>query len=603
MADSRYDNFCVAIYTRAYEVNKMSDFSYLTDNFDIIARQVKVSKVYLETHRDMVIADEAVIGRAKEYLESRGVKVSGGITITVNERNHFETYCYTNPDHRRKLQEVVAYTARLFDEFILDDFFFTNCKCPSCIAAKGDRSWTDFRLELMTEAASELILGPARAANPYVKVTVKYPNWYERFQGRGFNLETQPTMFDYIYSGTETREPVTDSAHLQPYESYQIYRYFENIKPGGNMGGWVDPGGFVYLDRYVEQLWHTLFAKAPEITLFDFRGIQQPIRLDQRAPWQGGHTSFDFDATVTGYWQPDGAVSPDARLSLAAGSALDTADRFLGELGRPVGVACYKPFHSLGEAFLHDYLGMIGIPIDLHPAFPAEAQTVLLTESASFDRDIVTKIKGQLMDGKVVIITSGLLRALQGKGIEDLVEFQTSDRKVTASDFLMGRGHIYRSEQPVTVPQITYLTNDWELVSCSSGVTGTSLLSAGRYGNGWYYVLNVPDSYGDLYGLPQEVLSLIRRILTQDLYVRVDAPSQVMLFAYDNDAFIVHSLRPDATEVDLVVDHRFSGLRDLVSGEELALDVAVSDERGNQTAKRSCLLTLKPHSFRVFKAT
>jgi hypothetical protein len=41
----------------------------------------------------------------------------------------------------------------------------------------------------------------------------------------------------------------------------------------------------------------------------------------------------------------------------------------------------------------------------------------------------------------------------------------------------------------------------------------------------------------------------------------------------------------------------------LVSGEELALDVAVSDERGNQTAKRSCLLTLKPHSFRVFKAT
>jgi len=44
-----------------------------------------------------------------------------------------------------------------------------------------------------------------------------------------------------------------------------------------------------------KQLWLTLFAKAPEITLFDFRQLQRPIRATDRAEWQGSQTSFDFD--------------------------------------------------------------------------------------------------------------------------------------------------------------------------------------------------------------------------------------------------------------------------------------------------------------------
>ncbi len=87
----------------------------------------------------------------------------------------------------------------------------------------------------------------------------------------GSILEAEPKIFDGIYTGTETRDPVYTDQHLQQYESYLIYRYFENIKPGGNGGGWVDTGAMRYMDRYAEQLWLTMFAKAPEITLFDFR--------------------------------------------------------------------------------------------------------------------------------------------------------------------------------------------------------------------------------------------------------------------------------------------------------------------------------------------
>ena len=187
---ANYKNFDVAVYCRVYEVRQMKDPAYLENTWAAISKHVKVDKVYLETHRDTIVVDQETLDQAKRFFQSKGVKVAGGITVTINEANQFETYCYSNPEHRKKLQEVVEFTARNFDEFILDDFFFTSCKCDLCIRAKGKKSWTQFRLELMDEAGRSLVMKPARAVNPKVKVTIKYPNWYDHFQNLGFNLET-----------------------------------------------------------------------------------------------------------------------------------------------------------------------------------------------------------------------------------------------------------------------------------------------------------------------------------------------------------------------------------------------------------------------------
>ena len=252
----------------------------------------------------MALADKETVPKVKRFFEERGIRVAGGITITVSEMNRFQTCCYSNPEHRKKLKEVVGYTAGLFDEIILDDFFFTNCKCDLCIRAKGTRSWTRFRLDLLDEAARELILKPAQAVNPKIKMVIKYPNWYEHFQGLGCDLETEPKLFDGIYTGTDTRDR-SGNQHLQEYLGYSIFRYFENIKPGGNGGGWVDTGGMRSMDRHAEQLWLTLFAKAPEITLFDFRQLQRQIRPADRAAWQGRQTSFDFDRMIEPVVQSD----------------------------------------------------------------------------------------------------------------------------------------------------------------------------------------------------------------------------------------------------------------------------------------------------------
>jgi hypothetical protein len=601
-ATDGYQNLILAIYARVYEVLQMRDLDWLRERFDVMARHLRVGKVYLETQRDTIVADEETLAQARRFFEERGIPTSGGITLTVNERNRFQTYCYTNPEHRRKVKEVVEYTARLFDEVILDDFFFTNCKCTSCIAAKGDASWTAFRLALMAEAAQDLVVGPARAANPKVKIVIKYPNWYEHFQGLGFNLETEPGLFDELYTGTETRDPVYSNQHLQPYHGYEIFRYFEVIKPGGNGGGWVDTGGMRYLDRYAEQLWLTLFAKAPEITLFDFRQLQRPIDASQRAAWQGAGASLDFDAMIAPVRRADGTWPEGTTVALAAGYALDQVDRILGQLGEPVGVKSYKPYHSSGEDFVHSYLGMLGVAIDLVPEFPTEAQTILLAESARFDGAIVDKIKEQLVDGKGVVVTSGLFKALQDKGIRDIVELTVTDRKASVQDFLVGWNRVYHAESAILVPHIDYLTNDsWEEVSGLTRTTGHPLLHSASYANGVLYVLTIPDNLDDLYKLPPEVLGRIKEVLLRDLYVRVDGPAQVALFAYDNDTFIVESFLPEVVSVRVILDSGTGALHDLSTGEVLSGE-EVLDWRGEKTGKAAFPAAIAPHSYRVFRA-
>jgi hypothetical protein len=599
-----YKNFTVAIYARAYEVRDMSDLKKLETTWDEITRQLKVDKIYLETHRDKIVVDEMTLETAKKFFESRGVKVAGGITFTMDERNHFETFCYSNPDHRAKAKQLAEFTAKHFDEIILDDFFFTSCKCDLCIKAKGELSWTQYRLRLMKEAAVDLIIIPAKAVNPKVKIIIKYPNWYEHFQGLGFNLEAEPKIFDGIYTGTETRDAVFSAQHLQAYESYLIFRYFENIAPARNGGGWVDPGAAFYLDRYAEQLWLTLFAKAPEVTLFDYRQLQNALNPGSRAPWQGQHSSFDFDTMMKPIIMKNGSTIQPTTIARAAGYTFEKIDGFLGQLGKPVGIKSYKPYHSVGEDFLQNYFGMIGIPVNLVPEYPRDAPLVLLTESAKFDTLIVSKIEASLKAGNNVMITSGLLRALQGKGIEDIAEIRYSDRKAMVKDYFLGRGVRCSTQESILIPQIEYLTNDsWEDISSYNGPNGWPILHQAQYSKGYFYILTIPDNFADLYKYPQEVLGRIRTIVSREFMLRLEGPSQISLFVYDNGTCILESFLPEKVSLKLVADEPVQSLTDILSGETLNGQKGIpAFVWGRAKIENKYFeITIPPHSFKVLR--
>ena len=612
-AAGQYQNFETAVYIPVGVVRRLADPAVRQREWDLISRQVKIDKVYIESERDRLIADEQTLEDLKKFFTDHGVKAAGGITFSDNSHDQFQSFCYTNPQDREFIKRMAELIARHFDEFILDDYTFVTTKFASDIAAKGDRTWTQFRLDLMDEAVENLILKPARAVNPRVKLTIKYPNWYEHFQGLGFDLDKEARLFDGIYTGTETRDPGITDQFLQQYESYQILRYFENIAPGRNGGGWVDTYSIRYLDRYAEQLWDTLLAKPREITLFNWADLLRPIEPGER-PWQMLPTSLDYFKIAPPFFFAPAMEGPQPTMARVAGASLEQIDAFLGKLGRPIGIKSYKPHHSTGEDFLHNYLGMIGVPIDLYPTFPADADVVLLTESAKFDPAIVAKIKAQLNDGKSVVITSWLLRALQGKGIEDIVEIECTERRIIADGYTTGFGAGDRSGlgddgrgASVLFPQVRFQTNQaWALVSAMSDNVGFPLLLMDRYGKGILYVWTIPDNFHHLYRLPPVVTTAIKDVVMKGFFVRLDGPSQVALFAYDNNTFVVESFLDQETDVKVSVAGGFTKLRNLVTGEVLPGEAPPPPNPwhfGPEEQKRTSFhLHVLPHSYLAFSA-
>lgn len=605
----QYTNFAVAIYIPVRVVQSFANGERLSNEWHRISSQLKVDKVYIEVQRDRQLATDDLLEQVKQFFLDRGVRVAGGMALSDGGRGQFRSFCYTDPKDREFIRSAVELAARHFNELIQDDFFFDTTKSDSDIAAKGDKSWTQFRLDLMDEAAENLIIKPARAVNPKIKLIIKFPNWYEHFQGLGYDLDKEPKLFDEIYTGTETRDPEITDQNLQAYESYEIMRYFENIAPGRNGGGWVDTYSIRYADRYAEQLWDTMFARARQMMLFEWSGMLRAIPPGERDAWRNLHTSFDYDELSA----VSNASAPPVEVTAAriAGYSLEQADHIVGKLGNPIGIAAYKPYQSTGEDFLHNYFGMIGIPIDLHPEFPTNANLVLLTESAKFDPEIVTEIKNQLRAGKSVVITSGLLRALQGKGIEDIVEAQYTDRKISArqywTGFGAGDGFILPDGENADIlfPEIDFLTNDsWALVRAMATGHGYPLLLMDRYSKGVLYIWTIPDNFNDLYRLPVEVTTALKNYIMRGFPVQLDGQSQIALFAYDNGTFIVESFLPREADVKVSVTAASARLRNLATGLQIEGQSSQSGPERYRNRDRDKLTAftvhLLPHSYAAF---
>ena len=605
-AASGYNNFKVAVYVPEYVVEQMKDPNYLQSTWETISSQVKVDKVYLETYRSGRVADDPLLEQVKKFFVDRGVEVAGGIGLTVMESSNFQSFCYTDPKDRDFVKMVAQKTARHFDEIILDDFYFNNTKYDSDIAAKGNKSWTQFRLDLMDEASRDLIVDPAKAVNPKVKVIIKYPNWYEHFQGNGYDLKNEPAIFDGIWTGNETREPDMTSQHLQQYESYEISRYFENISPGRNGGGWVDTGGLRYVDRYAEQLWDTMLAKAPTIMLFKWTELLNPATPGQRQAWSAIHTSLDYQQLVDEYQKAHPGLG--STMAGVAGYALGEIDPIVGKLGNPIGIASYKPYDSSGEDFLQNYFGMLGIPIEMSPTFPTGAKEVLLTQEAAYDPQLVAKIKSLLEAGGNVIMTSGLVHALQDKGLGDLLDLRYTARKAIVDKYSAGFGQVEEGNSPgVLIPEIDFYTND-AVPMLQGFANGNSfpILLSDRYSKGIIYILTIPDNFNDLYSYPVGVVSAIKNVLTESFPVRMDGPSKVSLFAYDNHAFVVESYLDHPTTVTVSITGGIAKITNMETGDTIT-GQASTPRRGyggrilsRSPARMNFQLTVLPHSYVAF---
>ncbi|WPX07717.1 hypothetical protein [Anaerocellum danielii] len=566
-----YKNFKVAIYCPAGFLKNV-ELETLKKDLDFFQRYLDISKVYLETHRGADTVPREKMLKIKEFFEERNIKTSGGITATVVFGNEeldyyriFNTFCYTNQKHLERLKEIVEYTASLFDEIILDDFFFTACTCPSCIRAKGNLSWSEFRLNLMTEVSREYVIKPAKSVNPNVKLIIKYPNWIESYQETGYNPQTQAEIFDYTYTGTETRDPAYTQQHLPRYASYSLLRWFENLKPGKNLGGWFDALDCIYnIGGYLEQANLTVFAKAKEITLFDFSHLRNSVFVP------------------------------------ALGLQLQHLDEICKHIENPIGIPVYHPFNSYGEDHIYDYLGMVGIPLELTPHFPENSSIVFVTADSAHDTDILKKLKNHLLAGKDIIMTSGFLKAMQGKGIEDLTSVRVTDKKVFTNFFAIKTEvcsfskYVYGKKE-VLIPILEHRTNaSWQEIVAISGENNFPILMKDSFGKGTIYTLTVPENYSDFYNFPAEVLTEIRKVFMKNFDFYIEAEEKIATFAYSNGTFIIESFLSYRTKVNLHIKNKNKKLIDPLKASDLKVSMISENENIYE-------ISLEPTSFRVLK--
>jgi hypothetical protein len=366
-------------------------------------KKTGVTKVYIETFRGNYQAERATLEKAKAAFLAAGFQVSGCVTTTKVGKlstGWKEITCFTDGPTQDKLQAVFEFAASLFDEIMIDDFWFTDCTCPQCEAARKAQAavvgaktyptpgqeWEDYRCELMVALSRDRILAPARRVNPKVRIIIKYPQWYDDFHRRGYEVLRETADFDRIWVGTETRDYTDKQWGGTPqYEGYFIMRWLGGIGGDKCGGGWYDPYGTTER-TYVEQARQTVLGGARESLLFCYGSL-----LDHTGP-------KNVEALR--------ACIPEL-LSVA------------GEVARRqiVGVAAYKPpnSHPEKEARVFDFVGMMGLPLAPCHQFSADAAAGFFSIHALKDADLAAKLSAFIAAGKPTLLTDALAEALKGK--------------------------------------------------------------------------------------------------------------------------------------------------------------------------------------------
>ena len=134
-----YRNFTLTTYFVAHATAHITE-EQLEEQLAFILRHLRLDKVYLEPFRGEMATHEQV-EMCRRVFERHGIKVAGGLTTVMDtpegsrpKARLFNTLCYNDPAMVEKLKQVSAFIGGHFDEFIIDDFFFTNCMCARRIS-------------------------------------------------------------------------------------------------------------------------------------------------------------------------------------------------------------------------------------------------------------------------------------------------------------------------------------------------------------------------------------------------------------------------------------------------------------------------------------
>ena len=386
IARARIGDLRFGSYATSRHVEQLATDEDLRDRAWDTIRRMGITKLYIEVYRGGHVVSPEHLLFVRNWLREKNIDVVGGIATVpggdfgMRQKGPLGWFNWQNKKTQRDIEKVIRTAAAIFDNFIVDDFLCTGDVSDESKAAKGSRSWGEYRRALLTELAKSIFVEPAKQVNPNIKMIVKYPQWYDRFHLFGYDTETFPRIFDKVWVGTETRGRNTQRfGFVQPYEGFVNYRWLADIAGQKIGGAWFDHGDCLEYD-FLDQTYMSVLAGAPELVFFNFNNIIQD--------------------------------HPDHEKVIAEFDQLTELAAFVHD--HPViGISAYKPPNSDpgGDMYIMDFLGMLGIPLVPVHKFPESAPVIFLPAQAASDPSLLSHIKKARARGAYLIITTSLLIA------------------------------------------------------------------------------------------------------------------------------------------------------------------------------------------------
>ncbi|MDQ2719796.1 MAG: hypothetical protein M3Z26_08585 [Bacteroidota bacterium] len=372
----------LSVWFRAQDAEELLSTRSGLDKAISWCKQHGATKVYLEAYGRGLYANRNILVNAKEKFLKEGLEVQGGV-LTASGPDNFNIYhCYTSKTDQEELQRMFEYAASIFDEIIIDDWFFTNCENEESISALGNQTWSQYNTDLMVKMSQERVMIPAHTINPKVKVIIKFPQWNDEYQLRGYDVVRQSKIFDGIWAGTEDREfdYNASTGYETPYNAYFNMRWLANF---GNVGGgWFDTGDEkTKVTTYLEQARHTVLGEGKEMILWCYSNNFPAVdKLD--------------------------ALSKELPGLIKLANIVQV---------KPVkGIHLLKPGNSdpFEEGWICSFIGSLGLPFVPASEINEEAAAAFFPVQVLKDPGFVAKLQRMLEKGTPVVVTDGLSKRL-----------------------------------------------------------------------------------------------------------------------------------------------------------------------------------------------
>ncbi len=505
--------------------------------------------VVLESYRGGLSVDELILRVTRDFFQGEGLETSGGLMPVhgpdfgkasegVELRAPF--FCYSAEETVDALETEILKLAGLFERIVIDDAFLTACRCTRCREARGDRDWPEFRRDLLCNVARRWTKA-AHEVNHEVELTVKFPQYYDRYHRFGYDAERFPEIFDAVWVGTETRNPETPAfGYVEPYQGYVNAEWMSAHAGDKFQCAWFDS-----LDcdeqLFYEQALTTTLAAPPATAVFCY-----------------GDTLF--------------SGSKIQRLVDAA----PLLEHLREVAVAPKGVYTIKPPNSDGggDLFIFDYLGMLGVPCKPATRLDIDMPCAFVPAHAVENEENRERIKQLVEHGNTVIASFNALARMVG--YPEMLELFGYDGagvmalSAKAAGFEIGKER-FPLESPVRLPGDLAPFDAQVLVHArlDAPVGGPLRIPAatlrkhpsggraivwnmGTFGHDAFEItapLNVPVKT-DLFRWPKGVLDILRNTATEPLGFRIDTLPGVACFVFER-RFVLLNYSSGAREVSV----------------------------------------------------